>query len=313
MCSIARNLFCCNPTKTPAANDKVILQPKFKETILEKAHEIISNVNFYWPEEVRRHFIAKHNLEPAWYEIIIKKVSKPTSKIIGSLTTAVFLSKIIVLPPALAILGTSYWSTISVSLLSVAVYPVLILLFGAAIRGAIAAYHIVASNVHFFVLSRFFPEKKPTPVNLNITFENLTRAIKYDADNNDFYVEQDKGERKVLEHNLVKFFYENAYKLEKYNILLEGNRTSIEDAFRDPIIHSDPSQSFTTGASSNGSYIFVDEMHNQYAARLGLEQVCQNAEKQYYHKHLIKQLIVMSSVKAANLKHRVMTGLPTHV
>jgi hypothetical protein len=306
------------------SENKVNLNKEFKEKILKKAHAIISGQNRFWPSDLKGYFIAKHNLEPSKYEKFINKMSKPTSKVISSFIivwsvspeiSSLFIAKVVSVVPWLSVFGTTFWMTISVSLLSIAVHPILTIAFGTILRGAIATYHVVASKVHYFVISRFCPGRTAHPVNMEITFQNLTRLIVYNKEHEKFYAHPPGREPQSLPPNYVREIYMLALRLEKYNLLLEGDTTRIREAFEEVELDADPTSSFTftpeTNASSdNSNLINVEKLEKQRNARESLEQVCRNAQDQFYHDDLIKQLIEKPSSEAAERICSEMQGLP---
>ncbi len=310
-CAITPVLRCFRRSSAPG-NDKVILQASFKKKILKKAQAIISSQNSFWPSDLKGYYIAKHNLEPTKYEKFINKLSKPTSKVIASFTvewtispaiSALFLTKVIAVAPWLSILGTTYWLTITVSLLAIAVHPILMFGFGTILRATIATYHLVVANVHYFVISQLCPEREVKPANMDLTFANLTREINYDKERNEFYAMQGT-KRTEIPTDLVTTFFAEALQLEKYNLLLEGDKSRIEKTFAEVQLSVDASASFSDVARP----IKFSKLSKQYHARLALDQVCSNQEKQFYHDDLIIQLIEKPSWTAAKTHQLVMGG-----
>lgn len=301
-----------------ADDTKVDLQPEFEKKIRENAAKIITNPNYKCPPEVRKNYIAKHHLQPNKLEKIITKICKPTSKIVASFTvewivspaiSALFLSKVITSFPSLAILGTTYWTAVSVSLISLAVYPILIISFSAGARGLIFVCQFVAGKVHAFVMSWKNPQTLQPPVNRSANFNNLASVVTYDNTTKKFFVSSNSGmkqngqtnDREEIQPFVAKSLLQKAYKLEKYNILLEGNKDAIAETFKS--YRDDPAKSLPA------VNVDIKDERNKTKATIGLDELCANSDTQYNQKYVLSYLVKDCAKKAAEARMKEMQGI----
>ncbi len=307
MCSLISNISRCFGfnRNAPPAETKVVLQAEFREKILKKAYKIIGDPNYFCPPEVKRHFILKHNLQPGRYRKILNSVCKPTSKVIAAITvewivstalSAVFLSKIIVAVPSMAILGTGYWTTVSVSLISLAVYPVLMISFGAAITCTVAGYHIVANRVHRYNLARRNAPNQLPGINFRVSYDNLMSSLRYDPATEVFWVRVDTaGTEEAIPEYEAASLCKKALQLEKYNILLQGNRTRIQRFLLNENVPEYSNPAAASSSTDSSITLDISTLKKVTRAERGLNQICSNAPIQPDQNRVIDYLIKIRS------------------
>lgn len=231
MASLSR-VFCCF-SKNRSENIKVDLIPELEAKILEETKKIITNKTYICPLGLKNHLIKKYTYEPGRISKVISKMSKPAAKIIATFAVASILTPIAcayIIPssipvlPGLIVLGSEYWASVSVSLVSLAVYPLITAAFKVVFNGVSCASHFVARRVHLLVQRLGF--FKGNNLHVRASFENLMSEIHYDHNTSRFYSSID-GVRKQLRGNHVKACIEHSLQLERYEILLEGRRDKI--------------------------------------------------------------------------------------
>lgn len=235
MVSLSR-VFCCF-NRTANENVKVDLIPQLEAKILEKTKKIIGDQTFNCPTGLKNHLIKKYTYEPGKIRKIISKMSKPAAKIIATFAVASILTPVVctfILPssipvlPGLIVLGSEYWASVSVSLVSLAVYPLITATFGLIFNGISCASHFVARRVH--LLGQRLGIFTPNNVLDRVSYHNLMSEIHYDPNTETFYHFRDTI-RTDLRESYVRWFIQRALRLEKYDILLRGRQNEIENHF----------------------------------------------------------------------------------
>lgn len=233
MVSLSR-VFCCF-NRTANENVKVDLIPQLENRILEETKKIIGEESYICPVDLKNHLIQKYTYEPGRISKIISKMSKPAAKIIATFAVASILTPIacaFIIPssipvlPGLIVLGSEYWASVSVSLVSLAVYPLITAAFRVIFNGVSCVSHFVARRVH--LLGQKLGIFKLNRLHDRASYDNLMSEISFDPVRNGFYLNTNG---KKLNGLHVLDCIRNSLRLERYEMLLEGRRDELLSYF----------------------------------------------------------------------------------